>query len=96
MLPDNQKCRFYCFNILEAVTILGLGELFRCMLYCSLEEYRVIHARPYEGCDMIPNNEVVDSFFVAAIITSQLLCVRMFSVTSVSHSSTKEQKQGVL
>ena len=57
--------------------VLGFGELFRCSAF-SLEENRVILARPYEGCYMIPNNEVVDSFIVAAIITSQLLCVRSF------------------
>ena len=40
---------------------------------------------------MIPNNEVVDSFIVAPIITSQLLCVHIF----FSHSSTKEQRHGI-
>ena len=35
---------------LEAVIALGLWELF-CFLFCfSLQENRVIHARPYEGC----------------------------------------------
>ena len=78
VLPNSQKCRFSCFNTLEAVIVLGLGELFRCLFCCSLEEYRVIHARPNKGCYMIPNNELVDSFIIAAIITSQLLCVRIF------------------
>ena len=68
---------FIVLNILEAVIVLGLGELLRCLFCCSLEEYRVIHASPFEGCYMIPSNEVVDSFtcIVAAIITSQLIGV---------------------
>ena len=45
---SNQNCRFYYFNIVEAVIVLGLGELFRRLFCCSLEEYRVIHARPHK------------------------------------------------
>ena len=70
--------------------------MFRCLFCCSLEEYRVIHGRPYEGCYLIPNNEVVDSFIVAAIITSQLIGVYAYCchLTSISQFSTKEQKLG--
>ena len=71
---------------LEAAIVLGLGELFRCLFCCSPQEY--------QGCYMIRNNEVVDSYIVAAIITGQLYVCTHFLVTSVSHSSTKEQKHG--
>ena len=26
VLPNNQRCRFHCFKILEAVIVVGLGE----------------------------------------------------------------------
>ena len=83
------------FYILEAVFCFRVrGIVSLRLLCCSREEYRVIHARPYQGCYMIPNNEVVDSYIVAAIITGQLYVCTHFLVTSVSHSSTKEQKHG--
>ena len=89
MLPNNQECRFYCFDNLEAVIVLGLG------FCCSLEEYRVIHARPYEGCYMIPNNEVVDSYIVhSCYYHRSIICVYGFFFFFFSHSSTKEQKHG--
>ena len=55
--------------------VLRFGELFRCLFCCSFEEHRVIHARPYKGCYMTPNNEVVDSFIVLSPVN---YCVYAF------------------
>ena len=83
------------FYILEAVFCFRVrGIVSLRLLCCSREEYRVIHARPYQGCYMIPNNEVVDLYIVAAIITIQLLCVRIFWSPALLIPQRKEQNHG--
>ena len=85
--PESLEATLECWYI-------GRGLLFRCLFYCSLEKNRVIPARPYEGSYMILNNEVVIFIYLSCYYHQSTTVFMHLLVTSVSHSSTKEQKHG--